>query len=129
MLNLEPYPKQYHRALRILIPIWRGINPDYKSKYARSIWQQYEENVIAAAYTATASRFYSNLCSRLEIRIEPDVLADFQDALNVVTTEQRTLLRQLRDETATLVLMVRLDNEQRKAAWAERKIYEEGEDK
>ena len=32
-----------------------GINPDYKSKYARSIWQQYEENVIAAAYTATAA--------------------------------------------------------------------------
>ena len=47
----------------------------------------------------------------------------------MVTTEQRTLLRQLRDETTTLVLMVRLDNEQRKAAWAERKIYEEGEDK
>ena len=120
MLNLDPYPKQYHRALRVLIPIWRGISSEYKSKYARSIWQQFEDNVVAAAYTATVSRFYSNLCSRLEITIDSAAIADFQDALTVVSAEQRTLLRQLRDETATLILMVRLDNEQRKAEWKAR---------
>jgi len=46
-----------------------------------------------------------------------------QAALAVTGAAERTLLRQLRDETSTLALMVRLENEKSKASW---KAYQEG---
>jgi len=43
-----------------------------------------------------------------------------QEALAVEGDEERRLLRQLREETATLALMVRLNNEARKAQYMAR---------
>jgi len=123
MQELSDYPPQYHTALRLLIPIWRGLDSNYKSKYARSIWQQFEDNIRSAAYTSTLSRFFNNLSSRLEIAIDAAGLTDVQAALAVTGAAERTLLRQLRDETSTLALMVRLENEKSKASW---KAYQEG---
>jgi len=119
-MELSEYPPQYHRALRLLIPLWRGLDSDYKSKYARSIWTQWESNIKSAAYTATASKFYSNLCGKLPIALESSGLLDVQEALAVEGDEERRLLRQLREETATLALMVRLNNEARKAQYMAR---------
>ena len=119
-MELSEYPPQYHRALRLLIPLWRGLDSDYKSKYARSIWAQFENNIKSAAYTATASKFYSNLCGKLPIALESSGLLDVQEALAVAGDEERKLLRQLREETATLALMVRLNNEARKAQYMAR---------
>ena len=123
MQELSDYPEKYHTALRLLIPIWRGLDSNYKSKYARSIWQQFEDNIRSAAYTSTLSRFFNNLSSRLEIAIDAAGLTDVQAALAVTGAAERTLLRQLRDETSTLALMVRLENEKSKASW---KAYQEG---
>lgn len=121
-MDLSDYPAQYHTALRLLIPLWRGLDGDYKSKYARSIWTQWESNIKAAAYAATISKFFNNLCSRLPIAIDTAGLVDVQAALMVDGAEERTLLRQLRDESATLVLMVRLANEKSKSDWQARQI-------
>ena len=114
------YPPEYQTALKLLNPIWRGLDSNYKSKYARSIWQQFEDNIRSAAYASTLSRFYNQLCSRLEIQIDATGMADVQAALALQGTEARALLRHLRDETATLVLMVRIENEKRKADWQTR---------
>lgn len=120
-MDLETFPPEYIMALRLLIPIWRGLDADYKTKYARSIWQQFEGNVRAAAYTSSLSGFYNRLCSRLTIQIEPQHIGDVHAALAVEASEARRLLRQLRDESATLALMVRIDNEKRRADYAARK--------
>lgn len=42
----------------------------------------------------------------------------------ITADDERRLLRQLRDETATLVLMVRLENEKRKEEWKQRQEQE-----
>jgi hypothetical protein len=118
-MELSDYPTQYHTALRLLIPLWKGLDSNYKSKYARSIWQQFEDNIRSAAYTSTLSRFYNNLSGKLAIAIEAGGLADVNAALALTGSAERALLRQLRDETATLALMVRLENEKSKAAWKE----------
>jgi hypothetical protein len=55
----------------------------------------------------------------LAIAIEAGGLADVNAALALTGSAERALLRQLRDETATLALMVRLENEKSKAAWKE----------
>lgn len=120
-MDLSEYPQRYHTALRLLIPVWRGLDSNYKSKYARNIWQQYEDNIKSAAYASTVSRFYNNLCGRLAIAIDARGVADVNAVLGISGAEERALLRQLRDEAGTLALMVRLDNEQRKSEWENRK--------
>ena len=117
---MDDYPQEYHIALKLLIPLWRGVPSDYKRKYARNIWQQYEDNIRAAAYTSKASRFVNSICSRLQIQISGRDVEQVNEAL--AEADDRTLLRQLRDEATTLVLMVRLENDKRKDEW--KKLYQ-----
>lgn len=117
-MDLSGYPQEYHSALTLLIPLWRGLEPAYKQKYARNIWEQFESNIRAAAYTSSVSKFYNALCLKLEIVLTAhDLPAIFA---GITTQDERRLLRQLRDETATLVLMVRVENEKRKEEWKAR---------
>lgn len=102
-------------APRLLTPLWRGIPGDYKSKYAREIWRQFEDNVKAAAHTITLSQFLSAICSRLQIALRE---ADVPAVAEIVRGgHDRALLRFLREETTTAVLLVRLENEQRRVEW------------
>lgn len=112
---MDDYPQEYHTALTLLIPLWRGVPGDFKQKYARNIWQQFEDNLRAAAYTASLSKFVNSICLRMQIQIANKDVAAVNEAL--ATADERALLRQLRDEAATLVLMVRLENDKRKAEW------------
>jgi len=51
--------------------------------------------------------------------------SDLSAILTTITIDdQARLLRQLRDETATLILMVRLENEKRKDEWRARQEQE-----
>ena len=115
MKDYEDYPAQYREALNLLIPLWKGIPADYKRKYARNIWQQFEENIRSSAYTTSLSRFVNSICLRLQIVTAADDLPAVNAVLNA--GGDRALLRQLRDEAATLVLMVRLENDKRKKVW------------
>ena len=103
---------QYQSAMNLLIPIWRGIPPAYKQKYARNIWEQFENQIKSAAYTNTASIFLSKLCQKLNVTIRKDDVPIVTQAIN--GCDQRALLTQLRKETILLVLMVQEDNNIRK---------------
>lgn len=112
---MEDYPQEYHQALKLLIPLWRNLDAAYKQKYARNIWEQFQNQIRSAAYTATLSKFVNSLCSKLQIHVDvksaPDVVAV------IACGEDRRILKQLREESSTLVLMVRLENEKRKDEW------------
>lgn len=112
------YPEQYRTALNLLVPLWRGIPADYKRQYARSIWQQFEDNLRAAAYTDSLSKFVNSICSRMQIRISGDDVSAVNAVLMLNRNGERGLLRQLRGEATTLALMVRLENDKRKDEWA-----------
>lgn len=116
--DLEQYPAQYRPALSLLIPLWRGLGSAYKQQYARNIWEQFEANIQSAAYTSSLSKFYNSICSKLAIQVTVDTLPDVVAA--ITRDDEQRLLEQLRNETATLVLMVRLENEARKEQWRER---------
>lgn len=118
MEQYNQYPEMYRPALTLLIPLWRGLSGEYKQKYARNIWEQFEDNIRAAAYTSRLSKFYNSICSRLEITLTASDLPDI--FAGITATDEKLLLRQLREETATLVLMVRLENEARKSEWKAR---------
>lgn len=65
---------------------------------------------------------YNSLCSKLEITLTADALPSILAA--ITADDEKRLLRQLRTETATLVLMVRLENEKRKDEWKRREAEE-----
>jgi hypothetical protein len=99
-------------ASNLLTPLWRGISVDYKGKYARNIWQQFEDNIRSAAYTARASEFLSKVVARLGITIAADDVKQVSELVG--SGQDRALLKMLRDDTTLLVLLVRADNEERK---------------
>lgn len=110
--------EKYQLAEQLLIPIWRGVDSAYKSRYARTIWQQFEDNIRSAAYTSSLSRFYNALCLKLAVTISTRDLTDINTVLQ--SGRDRELLRLFRDEPGTCVLLVRVVNEQRKEQWKQR---------
>lgn len=76
------------------------------------IWSQFESNLRSAAYTNSMSRFYDSICRKLGIVLEKGNLSKV--VALVGDGSDRTWLKLIRDETATLVALVRLMNEKEK---------------
>lgn len=96
----------------LLLPIWRGIDPSYKSKYRSSIWQQFEDNIRSAAYTNSLAKWLSAMTQKLNITIQArDVMSVTQVAKGGI---DGVLLQMLRNDTTLLVLYVRQVNEEKK---------------
>lgn len=114
-------------AAALLGALWHGVPADYKSRYRRNIWQQFEDNVRSAAYTSSLSRFVNNIAVKMAIEVGKSQ-ADREAIENVLNMGQdRAILKTLRDETSVVVLMVRLANQERRRAY-ERKVREEAGD-
>jgi len=113
-------------ATDLLTPLWRGISPDYKKRYVYGIWQQFEDNLRSAAYTAKLSTFLAKITQRLGIAIFAD---DTEKVAAVMQCgEEKAILKMLRDETTLLVLLVRVANEERKEKARQRKEPEKKEE-
>ena len=96
----------------LLTPLWQGVSPDYKRQYARTIWNQFEDNIRSAAYTAQLSKFLEKITLRLHIAIRQEQVGGVAAVIN--GGEDRETLKMLREEAALLVLLVRVANEERR---------------
>lgn len=97
----------------LLLPIWRGIDPSYKSKYRSSIWQQFEDAVRGnARRTNSLAKWLSGITQQLSITIQA------RDVMSVTQVSgagiDGALLQMLRNDTTLLVLYVRQANEEKK---------------
>ena len=106
-------------AEQLLDPVWRGMPAAYKSRYALTIWQQFESNIRSAAYKSSLARFYTALTDRLQSDPLKESISGISEILQ--SGEDAAVLRMLRDETTALVLLVRLKNEERKEKRKEEK--------
>lgn len=107
----------HSRAAELLMAIWRGMSPAYKSRYRASIWQQFEDNVRSAAYTSSLPKFISTICARTASNIRAADTAAVEEVLN--SGSDAAILKLLREETTYLVLLVRVANQQRRSLWRE----------
>lgn len=105
-------------ANELLMPLWKGVPSDYKAKYARNIWSQLEDNIRSAAYCDRLSKFVDKISQRLDIAILEADTATVTDFL--AAAETRPTLKALREDTALLVLLVRVANEERREAFKAR---------
>jgi hypothetical protein len=103
-------------AEKLLTPLWRGIPVEYKAKYARTIWEQFENNIRNAAYTARLPQFLQNIKARLDLSITEARVAG---VIEIISDEAqaRKILKMLREDTTLLVLFVRAANEERREAF------------
>jgi hypothetical protein len=121
--------KEHEQAAELLEIIWRGVSADYKSRYRRSIWQQFEDNIRSAAYTSNLGKFLDSLC----LKFSADIGRNGEDRARAEAILQeadaRAMLKLLREETTLLVLMVRVANQERREAWEAEypELIEEGE--
>ena len=114
------------QATDLLWTVWRGIPPDYKSRYRRNIWQQFEDRVRSAAYTSNLGKFVNSLCLSLGATVGRASI-DRETADKVLNSgNDAILLKLLRDETTLIVLKVRLRNEQAQQVYKERRATEAG---
>jgi HPt (histidine-containing phosphotransfer) domain-containing protein len=113
-------------ADEVLTPLWRGVPSAYKMKYARSIWQQFEDQIRSSAYTSRLTTWLDDLCRKLDIAIR----AEYTEAVAgvIASGQDRAVLSALRDETTYLVLLVRIANDERKAEANQTTIFTLTED-
>lgn len=111
----------------LLWPLFRCIGSEYKEKYKRDIWQQFENNIRSAAYTSKLRVFYQNICSSLPIEMEQQYQGKIRKILE--SGEDKKVLTWLRDEVAYMVLIARAKNERRKEAYREDSLFAEIEEK
>jgi hypothetical protein len=116
----------HEKAAALLMAIWRGVPSDYKSRYRRSIWQQFEDNVRAASYTSNLGKFVNSICSKLGAQIKSEDSAAAEAILN--GGDDRALLKLMREETTLLVLMVRVVNQERQERWKAEQAEREAEE-
>lgn len=125
---MEELSELHRRATALLDVIWRGIPPSYKSRYRRTIWQQFEDNVRSAAYTSNLGKFINSLCLNLGVELRNgDDVETANDALR--EGDDRAMLKLMREETTLLVLMVRLRNQERREEWEARQAEQEQEER
>lgn len=121
---------EHERVAELLEIIWRGVPADYKSRYRRSIWQQFEDNIRSAAYTGDLGKFVSSLCLKLSAQIGRNSEDRAQADMILQQVDARATLKLLREETTLLVLMVRVRNQERRKMWETEhpELIEEGDD-
>ena len=105
----------HQQAADLLGLIWKGTPGDYKSRYRRTIWQQFEDQVRSAAYTSNLGKLLNSLCLKLGATIGTNA-ADREQANGILAAVgERALLKVLREETTLIVLLVRVANQERRA--------------
>lgn len=98
--------------------IWRSMDTQYKRRYALKVWDQFQERLAGEAMTTTRlGQYINSVCSKLGVGQlgSKDDAGRIDEILNAGA--DRAVLRMMRDETALIVVKVRLLNEERKAAW------------
>jgi len=95
----------------LIFPMWRGIDPEYKSKYKRDIWQQFENGLRSAASTSKLSTFFETFKMRFNIVIRAEHRSNILAGLQL--DDEKTLTH-IREDTAILVLLCQTLNNERK---------------
>lgn len=99
-------------AENLLWPLWRCVDDSYKDRYKREIWEQFENAIRSAAYTAKLTTFLTNFKNRIPVTLEAQYMALIRTVIECGLDSD--VLNWLRDETTYLVMITRLMNQDRK---------------
>lgn len=111
--------EQQQRIVEMFLwPIWLGMSPDYKRKYARNIWEQMESSVRYSGRSENLRRCFERLRRRVDSQVRTEhsrVVEEF-----IAGGGDAAILKTMREETSYITLLLRLKNDERKAEFAEK---------
>ena len=108
---------QQQVAERLLWPLWRCVSDDYKKRYARDVWDHFENAVRSASYTGNLRTYLSNFQARIPVDLQAQYLKSIVSVVESGADDD--ILDWLRDDTTYLCMIVRLLNQDRKEAMAD----------
>lgn len=103
---------QEYVSEKLLWPLWRCIQDEYKEKYKREVWDHFENAVRSAAYTGSMKTYLTNFQNKLPIDLQMQYIKDIK--LIIDSGYDIEILNWLRSETTYMVMVVRLMNQERK---------------
>ncbi len=106
----------HDKVAELLLIIWRGVPLDYRRKYL-NIWEQFENNIRAAAYTSNLGKFVNSLCLKMNADAGKNKDERLRAERLLRECNSREVLKLLREETTLLVLIVRVAVQERRDAW------------
>lgn len=111
-------------ADKLLWGLWRSIAEDYKKRYLKTIWEQFENAIRSSSYTDSLKEFLDKFKKSIPV----DLQAQFnKEILSVVESGQdEVVLNWFRTEITYLVILVRMRNQKRKEDYQVDQIYEIG---
>lgn len=112
-------------AENLLYHLFKCISSDYKKKYAKEIWSQFEHTIRACSYTSKFSNFIEAFCKKLPNEYYQSALAVAAVSEMTVKYEERDLLRWMRESTTLMVTMVRVKNDELKSTYLDKNKYDE----
>jgi hypothetical protein len=116
----ETTPREH--AADLAYAIWRGIDGDYKRSYAKVIWGQFLERLQGTARTtANLEVYFNRVCSKLPMVWDGKQITEYLDWIYdaMRAGQDREILRIMREQTAAIVVEVRLKNEQHRLEYNE----------
>lgn len=109
----------------LLWSLWASIDKDYKIKYKKNIWEQFENTIRSATYTSSLKGFLELFSKKIPTTILQKYI---KKVVKIVESGQDSyVLQMLRQESTYLSMLVRLANEKKKEEYEERKQIEPNE--
>lgn len=104
-------------AGELVLALWRGMPTERKTSYAKRIWEQVESMARSSARTSPQLRLW---LEHAKAMFGSQIVGtrDVATVLHIVAAgRDQEILRALRDETSTVVALVRVWEQERKAQW------------
>lgn len=99
-------------AEQLLWGLWRSIDEEYKVRYPRDIWEHFENAIKTASYTSDLKGFLERFQRKLPMTLQRQYM---KDVLAVVESGQdEQIMEWLRTESTYMMMLVRLQNQDRK---------------
>lgn len=105
-------------AEKLLFPLFRCLDENFKKRYVRDIWDQFENGLKSASYTESLKVFVDKITKRLPITLQMQYAESITEVLRSGQDEE--ILHWLRYETTYMMLTCRLLNQDRKQSLDER---------
>lgn len=116
----EGLPAETVDAARLAHAIWRNIASEQKRFYRERIWEQFESALRGSARTSPTLRLWLERASQ-RLHATTAGGADAATVVGILAQGQdAAVLRVLREETSTVVTIVRYWSQERRKAWEQR---------
>lgn len=114
---------QQQVAEQLIFPLWRCLADEYKERYKKEVWEQFENNIRAASYTSSLNKFLAGFTSLMPVQLQ----VKYMEEINAIISsgQDDIILDWLRDETTYLVMIARLMNQARKEDLNQMNLFDE----